>query len=124
MYTCMWTTATKTGKSFILDAISWQKVVAGFGVGWALYAVVAPCRWPMLLFYGLVGGIGAWPHATLLTVTGAMLGRFYFARRFGREQWRRYTPVICAGFFCGMGLVGMLCVGLAMVVKSVVQAAY
>ncbi|MBI3920996.1 MAG: peptide transporter [Armatimonadetes bacterium] len=124
MYTCMWTTATKTGKSFILDAISWQKVTAGFCVGSTLYAVTALARLPMLLFYGMIGGIGAWPHATLLTFGGAMLGRFYFSRRFGKEQWRRYTPVLSAGFFCGMGLIGMLCVGIAMIVKSVVQAAY
>jgi hypothetical protein len=35
-----------------------------------------------------------------------------------------YTPILAAGFACGMGLVTMVCVGLSMIVKSVIQSVY
>jgi hypothetical protein len=31
----------------------------------------------------------------------------------------RYAPVLLAGFFCGMGLVGMFAIALALIAKSV-----
>ena len=50
---------------------------------------------------------------------GAMLSRFYFARRFGLHQWRLYGPVLLAGYACGTGLVGMTGIAMAIILKSV-----
>ena len=50
---------------------------------------------------------------------GAMLGRYYFARRFGLRRWPIYTPVLLAGYACGTGLIGMAGISLAIVLKSV-----
>ena len=41
---------------------------------------------------------------------GALLGRYNFGPRFGKDRWRRYAPVVTAGFYCGMGLAGMVAV--------------
>jgi hypothetical protein len=50
---------------------------------------------------------------------GALLGKKYFAKRFGVDKWRSYAPVLLAGFSCGMGLMGMTAIALALIAKSV-----
>jgi hypothetical protein len=50
---------------------------------------------------------------------GALIGRRYFRRRYGEENWRRYTPVLAAGYACGVGLIGMLSVSFAMIAKTI-----
>jgi len=50
---------------------------------------------------------------------GGLLGRYYFARRFGVADWRRYAPVLLAGFSCGMGLIAMVAIALGLIAKSV-----
>ncbi len=42
---------------------------------------------PVALFYGFIGGIGAWPHFTMLHFIGALLGRYHFARRYGEAKY-------------------------------------
>jgi hypothetical protein len=88
------------------------------------YAVMAVFKVPVLYFYGAAGGIGALPHNTIPMFAGAVLGRKYFARRFGIEKWRRYAPVLLAGFSCGMGLIGMSGIALALIAKSVSYLPY
>ena len=72
-----------------------------------------------LLFYGIVSGIGGWPGHSLLMALGAVLGRRYFSKRYGEKEWRSYTPVLAAGFACGMGLSSMLSVAFVLVTKAV-----
>jgi hypothetical protein len=50
---------------------------------------------------------------------GAMTGRYYFAKRFGAARWRQYTPVLAAGYACGVGLIGMVSIGLTIIFKAV-----
>ena len=72
-----------------------------------------------LLTYGIVRGLNqTLPFAVLPQFLGALLGHFYFRRRLGLK-WRQYTPVLFAGFSCGMGLVGTLGIGITFVFKSV-----
>ena len=75
--------------------------------------------WPAAFFYGLVGGMALWPHYTSILLIGALLGKFYFARKLGKETWRRYTPVLAAGFYCGVGLIGMAATAFALIGKAV-----
>jgi hypothetical protein len=79
---------------------------------------------PILLIYGVVRGLGqSTPHGLILEVAGALLGRFYFLRRYG-AQWRQYAPVLLAGFSCGMGLTGMFAMGFALILKSLSRLPY
>ncbi len=52
-----------------------------------------------------------------------MLGRHYFAKRFG-DQWKHYIVVFFAGYQCGVGLVMMLSLGLVFMSKSVFQSTF
>jgi hypothetical protein len=55
---------------------------------------------------------------------GALIGRFYFEKRFGKEKWRRYAPVLMAGYACGVGLVSAGSIAIGMIAKSVSQMMY
>ncbi len=106
-------------RELVLGALNIPRIGIGFALGMGLFWVFNTFKLPILLFYGLVGGVGQLPHFTLPKLLGAWLGRRYFKKRFGEENWIRYAPVLLAGFFCGMGLVGMLGIALALVAKSV-----
>ena len=41
--------------------------------------------------------------------------------RFGRQEWSQWAPVLAAGFSCGMGLIGMCAIAVALISKSVAQ---
>ena len=54
----------------------------------------------------------------MLELLGAMLGRYYFRRKFG-DMWLKFAPVLLAGFSCGMGLMAMLAVSFTIIKKMV-----
>ena len=76
---------------------------------------------PALLFYGAVGGLMVWPHQTIPMFFGAMLGRYYFARKFGEKKWRGYAPFLLAGYACGFSLIGMTSIAIVLIAKSISQ---
>lgn len=116
----LWAKSTLPGgKSLIADVIQVRHILAGFGIGWALYGLLSIVRAPVLIFYGVFAGINQWPHFILLQFIGAMFGRFYFRKRFGAVQWRAYAPILLAGYSCGMGLIGMTSIAIALISKAV-----
>ena len=42
-------------------------------------------------------------------------GALFLEKRFGVERWRQYGPVLLAGGACGMGLIGMSAVAIALI---------
>jgi len=128
MMQALWVTATREQKTWLLDAIKTPLldpgrpplVETGLVGGLALYGImVAGLKMTPMWFYGLVGGIGHPPSGAIPTAIGAVLGRFYFARRFGFRTWQLYGPVLLAGYACGMGLIGMFAISLAIIFKAV-----
>jgi len=63
------------------------------------------------------------PHGIIPEFAGALLGRYYFQKRFG-SMWRQYIPVVIAGYSCGMGLIGMASIALALITKSLSNLLY
>lgn len=92
--------------------------------GLGIYGLFSLLKVPLLFFYGFAGGLGLYPANTLPQLLGAILGRRYFARRYGEEAWTRYAPVLLAGFSCGTGLVAMTAIALALVARAVAQLPY
>ena len=120
----IWIKSTLPGGSDVIgQLIQWEYIGAGMGFTFALYGILSFLKAPPLLFYGLVAGMGtgAWIHYTLPTFIGAILGRYYFGRRYGEKRWRAYAPVILAGYGCGLGLIGMAAVSLVLIAKSTSQ---
>ena len=101
-----------------------RHIVAGLVGGGVMYLLLAVLKLPTLIFFGIVGGLNQWPHFVLPMFSGALLGRFYFAKRFGEEKWRAYIPIILAGYSCGMGLISMTSIAIALISKAVSQVIY
>ncbi len=121
---CLTMTSTMGQGSIFYEAFKPPVIALGAGLGLGAYALLAQMGLPVMLVYGLVRGLGATlPHVVLPHFLGALLGRYYFRRRFGL-QWGQYGPVTLAGFTCGMGLISMLALGIVFLAKSVYQASY
>ena len=117
-------TSTLEGNSLFYQALNGTYVLAGMGLGVVTYAVLSVLGLPILLVYGMVRGLGQTaPHGLILEVVGALLGRFFFLKRYG-AMWRQYAPVLLAGFSCGMGLTGMFAMGITLILKSLGRLAY
>ncbi len=109
---------------WIARVINWRYILSGFGVGWLLYALLTLVNAPPLLFYGCVNGTMAGVNHTLLIFAGAMIGKFYFERKLGREKWRAYAPILLAGYACGFSLVGMTSVAVVLMYTSISQVIF
>src|SRR5262249_21375362 len=122
-YRVLWMTATTSGRGGaveqFLHAIRASVIIPSMVGGLVAYGAISLARLPVMFFYGLVGGVGGFVHASIPTMFGALLGRYYFQKRFGVHEWHRYTPVLLAGFSCGMGLIAMVAIALGLITKSV-----
>jgi len=122
--TLLMQTSTLEGNSLFFQALNWVYVGAGTALGVVTYYLLTLFGLPVMLVYGLVRGLGqSTPHGLLLEVVGALLGRYFFRRRFG-AMWGQYSPVLLAGFSCGMGLMGMFAMGLTLILKSLARLPY
>ena len=122
--TLLMQTSTLEGNSLFFQALKGSYVMSGLGLGLIMYMILSVLGLPVLLIYGVVRGLGqSTPHGIILEVAGALLGRYYFHKRYG-SMWRQYAPVLLAGFSCGMGLTGMFAMGFALILKSLSYMAY
>ncbi|MFH1570235.1 MAG: hypothetical protein ABIL09_19745 [Gemmatimonadota bacterium] len=107
-----------------LDGRKWPIIACGAGFGLTAYFVLSLLGLPIFLIWGYVQSVNGIPHALLPQIGGALLARFYFWRRYGKQEWRRYAMVLGVGFGVGMSLIGMFCAALAMVSKAVSSLQY
>lgn len=118
---CIMYSATLGEYSQFEQAFRWSYVFCGGAFGLALFTVLSSLGAPIFLVYGVLRGMGqSLPHALIVQFAGALLGRFYFKRKFG-DMWRKYIPVVAAGFGCGVGLITVLGVGITFLSKAVIQ---
>ena len=109
---CLVYSSTLSGYSQFDEALNGWYITTGLVFGGVAYSLLAAFGAPILLFYGFVRGIGGTLVFMVATqFIGALLGRYYFERKFG-DNWKKYISVLTAGFFCGAGLIGMFCVGI------------
>lgn len=116
----IWVTANKQGsQNFLLQALKPSVIIGGGLVAFLMYGVCCLLNVPLLTFYGIIGGMQGQIHSAVPMFFGALLGKHYFAKRFGAARWSMYAPVLLAGFSCGMGLTGMTGIALALIAKSI-----
>jgi len=118
---CFWRTATTTGNDYFLQTIKFPFVGMGTAFAVTLYSALSWFGLPTLLLYGIINGLQADPMNAVPMLGAALLGRYYFAKRFGADNWRRYTPILLAGYFCGYGLIGMVSIAVSLISKAVSQ---
>ena len=106
------------------EAFRVEYIAIGLGLAVLLYMTLSFWGVPLLMVYGIIRGLDqSTPMAILPQFIGALLGRYYFARRY-KENWPQYRVVFLAGYGCGVGLVTMLALGVVFMSKSVFQSAY
>jgi len=126
MMQALWISSTvesSVGRSFLLGGL--KKAVIGwtFLTSLGLAGIFSLVKWPMALFYGILGGIPMLPHNAVPMFLGGMIGRYFFARRIG-PGWRNMTPLLTAGYGCGIGLAGAASVAIALIAKTVFQLVF
>ena len=110
--------------NLLKDIVKPRYIAAGVVTGSAIYFILAALRAPTLIFFGFVQGLAQWPHFVLLNFAGALLSRHYFEKRFGEAKWKAYAPILLAGYSCGMGLIGMTSIAVALISKAVSQVVF
>ena len=121
---CLWYSATLGGETLFDQAIKGWWIAGSFVLAGGTFGLMSWLRLPISLVYGFVRGLGGLPHLLIPEMAGALLARYWLEPRFGERQWRQYAPVLLAGYACGMGLVGMSAVAIALISKSVTQLHY
>jgi hypothetical protein len=117
---CIVYSSTLGDFSIFEQAFNWKYLFAGLFSGTLIFGGFSAMGTPVFLAYGVARGLGQSMHFILPQFFGALLGRYYFQRKFGLK-WRQYVPVVAAGFSCGVGLVATVGVGIAFLSKSVIQ---
>jgi hypothetical protein len=121
---CILFSATLGEYSIFEDAFRPAYLFVGLGCGVFMFAGLSYLGAPIFLLYGVVRGLGqTMPHYVIPQMCGALLGKYYFGKKFG-SMWRKYIPVIAAGVMCGQGLVVVLGIGITFISKAVIQLPY
>ncbi|NLB68097.1 MAG: hypothetical protein GX804_00185 [Lentisphaerae bacterium] len=121
---CLLYSATLGEYSQFSEALGIGRFLAGFGSAAVLMSVLGWFGAPTMFFFGCVRGLGQTaPHSVVPNFIGALIGKLYFEKKYGRE-WRKMIPIVSSGFFVGSGLISMFAVGLVFLAKSVSTMTY
>jgi len=121
---CLMFTATLDEFSPFQEALVLWKVMLGLGLGGVLLVGFDWFAAPIMLLYGVVRGLGqTMPHGVIPNFLGALVGRYYFQRKYKRE-WRKMIPIFAAGFGVGTGLIGVVAVGIVFLSKAITSVPY
>lgn len=99
-------------------------LAAGFGFATLMFAGLSAFNLPTMMIYGMARGLGSIPHGLILELIGALVGRFYFQRKFGRQRFLQAAPVLLAGYAVGTGLVGMMAVAIRLIASAVTSTPF
>ena len=108
-----------TDEPWLYRAIKPEVIAFGAGFGLLSFILLSILGLPILLIFGFVRSLTHLPHFVVTEIIGAMLARYYFWNKYGRKEWLQFSPILAVGFSCGMALMGMAAVGVALIQKSV-----
>lgn len=117
---CLTMSSTMEGGSLFFEALKFNWLGIGVAFGVILYIILSALGLPTLIVFGMLRGLSqGMPAGLPFEVIGALLGRYYFRKKFG-DMWMKYVLVIGAGYACGMGLIAM--VGMAFAILNKMMA--
>jgi hypothetical protein len=95
-------------------------VIAGsFTFTMVSFIILSAFSLPVMAIYGFVGAVGNMPHSHILILVGALIGKFYFHKRFGQQRFLQIAPVLGAGYGTGVGLIALIGVAINLIVSAV-----
>ncbi len=116
----LWASSTLPGGGDLMAGVVKLKVIlSGLGVGGLMFLMFSILGVPLVLFYGIVGGVTLFMPTAFVSFIGGLLSRYYLVKKFGKRKWRAYAPILLAGYGCGLGLVGMVSIAIALIAKSI-----
>ena len=59
------------------------------------------------------------PHGYVCIIIGAIVGKFYFHKKFGQKRFLEIAPVLAAGYGTGVGLIALIGVAINLIVSAV-----
>ncbi|MEE3234206.1 MAG: hypothetical protein VX294_08585 [Candidatus Latescibacterota bacterium] len=118
LFTSSWIQRS-TDEPWLFRALKPEVIAIGAGFGIVSFFVLSVLGLPILLVFGFVRSLTVLPHFIVTEIVGALLARYYFWNKYGKKEWRQYAPILAVGFACGMALMGMAAVGIALIQKSV-----
>jgi hypothetical protein len=125
VFQCFWASSTLPGASSVMaDVINPHYIGAGFGVAVVLCLFFTLTGIHMQFFYAFISGLASMPYEIIPMFLGGVVGRYYFRKKFGAEKWRAYTPIVLAGYSCGMGLIAMCAIAVTLIYKAISQLVY
>ncbi len=108
----LWASSMQEGSLMFEQSLQPKVIIGTFGGVGAFFILSAIFGFSTQYVYGAIATLtGRFDRAVLLLI-GALLGRYYFARKFGRERWTNFAPILMVGFSAGMGLTGMLAIAI------------
>jgi hypothetical protein len=60
----------------------------------------------------------------ILEICGALVGRYYFQKKFGSTAFLRMAPALLAGYYTGVGLIGMATIAMNLIKNAVSSAPF
>ncbi len=118
LFTSSWIQRS-TDEPWLFRALKPEVIAIGAGFGLVSFTVLSVLGLPILLIFGFVRSLTVLPHFIVTEIVGALLARYYFWNKYGKKEWRQFAPILAVGFACGMALMGMAAVGVALIQKSV-----
>ncbi len=115
---------TSIADSQFMQAIHPGFIGSGFALTVGLFALLSGFGLPVMLVYGMIRGFGGLPHTMMLELVGALIGRYYFQKRFGPDNFLRMIPTILAGYYTGVGLIGMGTIAMRFIQSAISSAPF
>lgn len=106
----VWASSMQDGQPVLLEALKPGVIGTAFGAAVAAFASFSWLGISAQYLYGAIAAVNQYPHMAVTIFTGACLGRFVLAKKFGRERWQNFAPILAVGFGAGLGLVAMFCI--------------
>ena len=118
------TLPTEGAKPLFFQAMHPWVIGGAFTFSVATFVLLSAFSLPVMGIYGFVQSVGGMPHAYILIVVGAVIGKLYFQRRFGAQRFLQIVPVLLAGYGTGVGLIALIGVAANLIVSAVSGAPF
>lgn len=108
----LWASALQEGQPLLLDALKPGVIGSAFAIACAFFAGFSVMGISAQYVYGGLAAVNNYPHMAVMIFIGSCVGRFIMAKKFGKERWQNFAPILAVGFGAGMGLIAMLAIAI------------
>ena len=110
---------TEGAKPLFFQALHWKVIAGSFSFTMIAFVLLSAFSLPIMTIYGFVGGVGGMPHGFVFLLIGALVGKFYFHKKFGQKRFLEIITVVMAGYGTGVGLIALIGVAINLIVNAV-----